>query len=73
MVVSRRNLIALFVADVVIFVLSNVVANNSSHPGTASEILWFIFLLGILALIVLGIIAAVRSSRPTVVRRPAIT
>jgi hypothetical protein len=63
MAVSRRNLLILFVADVVIFVLSNVVAKNSSHPGTASEILWFIFLIGTLALIVLGIAAAIRSAR----------
>jgi hypothetical protein len=63
MAISRRNLLALFVADVVIFVLSNVVAKNSSHPGTASEILWFVFLIGALALIALGIIAAIRSAR----------
>ncbi len=63
MVISRRNLLILFVAVVVTFVLSNVVAKNSSHPGTASEILWVIFLAGALALIILGIIAAVRSAR----------
>ena len=63
MVISRRNLLILFVAVVVTFVLSNVVAKNSSDPGTASEILWVIFLAGALALIVLGIIAAVRSAR----------
>jgi hypothetical protein len=63
MVLSRRNLIALAVANVVIFVLSNVVAKNSRHPGTASEVLWVIFLLGVLALVVLGILAMVRRRR----------
>jgi hypothetical protein len=63
MVISRRNLVALAIGDVVIFVISNVVAKNSSHPGTASEILWFIFLLGVLLLIILGVVALVRSRR----------
>jgi len=63
MALSRRNLIGLFVADVVIFVLSNVVAKNSSHPGTASNILWVVFLIGFVALIVLCVIAVVQSMR----------
>jgi hypothetical protein len=63
MALSRRNLLGLFVADVVIFVLSNVVAKNSSHPGTASNILWVVFLIGFLALIVLCVVAVLRSMR----------
>lgn len=63
MALSRRNLLGLFVVDVVVFVLSNVVAKNSSHPGTASNILWVAFLVGFLALIVLCVLAVVRSMR----------
>lgn len=65
MVISRRNLIALAIADVVIFVLSNVVSTNGHGGGTASEVLWVIFLLGLLTLIVLSIIALVQSRRAT--------
>lgn len=63
MVVSRRTLIALFVADVVIFVLSNVTSKSSSYPGAVSNVLWVVFLLGVLALIVLGVVALVQSAR----------
>ena len=63
MVVSRRTLIALFVAEVVIFVLSNVTSKSSSHPGAVSNVLWVVFLLGVLALIVLGVVALVQSAR----------
>jgi hypothetical protein len=63
MALSRRNLLGLFGADVVIFVLSNVVATNNHGGGTASGILWVIFLIGFLALIVLCIVAVVQSAR----------
>ena len=63
MVVRGRTLIALFVADVAIFVLSNVVTETSAHPGTASNILWVVFLIGFVALIVLCVVAAVQSMR----------
>ena len=64
MALSRRNLIYLVVVDVVLFVLSNVTSKTNSHPGTVSNILWIVFLIGVLALIVLGVVAAVRSRRP---------
>jgi uncharacterized membrane protein len=60
---TRRNLLVLLVIDVVVFVLSNLVAKNSSHPGTASQVLWIAFLVGVVALIVLGVVALVRSRR----------
>jgi hypothetical protein len=63
MALSRRNLIGLLVADVVIFVLSNVVVKNSSDPGIASNILWVIFLIGFVALIVLSVLALTQSRR----------
>jgi hypothetical protein len=58
-------LIAFLVALVVIFVLSNVVSETNAHPGTASNVLWVIFLIGVVALIVLSVIALVQRSRRT--------
>jgi low temperature requirement protein LtrA len=63
MALNRRNLLALLGVDVVLFVLSNVVAKNASHPGTASNVLWVAFLVGVLALIVLGLATLVQSRR----------
>jgi hypothetical protein len=63
MAVSRLTLIALAVADVVIFVLSNVTIKSDKSPGTASNVLWVVFLLGVLLLIVLGGVALVQSAR----------
>jgi hypothetical protein len=63
MALNRRNLIGLFVVDVVLFVIANVTAKNSSHPGTVSNVVWVLFLVGVLALIVLGVVTLVRSRR----------
>jgi ABC-type Co2+ transport system permease subunit len=63
MAVNRRTLIAFAVADVVIFVLSNVTINSDKSPGTASNVLWVVFLIGVLLLIVLGGVALVQSAR----------
>jgi hypothetical protein len=63
MALNRRNLLGLFVADVVLFVIANVTAKNSSHPGTVSNVVWVLFLVGVLAFIVLCVIAVVHSMR----------
>jgi hypothetical protein len=60
---SRRTWIALVVADVVLFVLANLTAKNSSHPGTASNALFVAFVTGGGLLITLAIVTAVRSRR----------
>jgi hypothetical protein len=60
---TRRNLFGLLVIDVVLFVLSNVTYKSNSHPGTASNILWVVFLIGVVVLIVLGVAALVQSRR----------
>jgi len=63
MALTRKHWLALIGVEVVLFVLSNVTAKNSSHPGAASNILWILFLVGVVALIVLGLFALVRSRR----------
>jgi low temperature requirement protein LtrA len=63
MALSRRNLLYLFVLDVVLFVLSNVTSKSNSHPGAASNVLWIAFLIGVLTLIVLGVATLVQSRR----------
>jgi choline-glycine betaine transporter len=64
MALSRRNLLYLFGVDVVLFVLANVTSGSSKHPGTVSNVFWYVFLIGLLALIVLGVVALVLHLRP---------
>ena len=64
MVLKRRNLIYLFAADAVLFLLANVTGGSNKHPGTVSNIFWFAFLAGVVLLIVLGIVALIQRPRP---------
>ena len=60
---SRRTWIRLVVADVVLFVLANLTAKNSTHPGTASNALFIAFVIGAVLLITLAIATMVKSRR----------
>jgi hypothetical protein len=60
---SRRTWISLVVADVVLFVLANLTAKSSSHPGTASNVFFAGFVIGVVLLIALAITAVVKSRR----------
>jgi hypothetical protein len=59
----RRSWTGLVVAEVVLFVLANLTAKNSSHPGTVSNTLFIAFVIGAVLLIALAIAAMVRSRR----------
>ena len=63
---SRRTWIGLVLADVVLFVLANVTAKNSSHPGTVSNLLFIAFVIGAVLLITLAIatVVSARRARP---------
>ena len=61
MALSRRNLVALAVVDVVLFVLAVAFDNNSAT--SADGILWWVALLGLLLLILLGVETLIRSRR----------
>jgi hypothetical protein len=60
---SRRTWIVLVVADVVLFALANLTAKNSSHPGTASNVFFVAFVIGVVLLITLAIATVVKSRR----------
>ena len=45
----------------VLFVLANVTAKNSSHPGTVSNILFVAFVIGTALLIALAVVTMVKS------------
>jgi hypothetical protein len=60
---TRRTLIALAIADVVLFVIANVTANSSSSPGTVSNVAWVLCLLGFFSLVVLAVLALAQSRR----------
>jgi membrane protein DedA with SNARE-associated domain len=61
--ISRRAWIGFVVADVVLFLLANLTAKNSSHPGTLSNVFFVAFVIGLALLIVLAVLATVQSRR----------
>ena len=60
---SRRTWIGLVLADVVLFVLANLTAKNSSHPGTASNAFFIAFVIGAVLLITLAIASVIKARR----------
>lgn len=60
---NRRNWISLVVADVVLFVLANLTAKTSSHPGTVSNAFFIAFVTGAVLLIALAIATVITSRR----------
>ena len=60
---SRRTWIGLVIADVVLFVLANLTAKNSSHPGTASNAFFIAFVIGAVLLITLAIASVIKARR----------
>ncbi len=60
---SRRTWIGLVIADVVLFVLANLTAKNSSHPGTASNAFFIAFVIGAALLITLAIASVIKARR----------
>jgi hypothetical protein len=60
---SRRTWIGLVIADVVLFVLANLTAKNSSHPGTASNAFFIAFVIGAVLLITLAIASVINARR----------
>jgi hypothetical protein len=63
MALSRRNLIYLAVADVVLFLIANVLYNGGQVSRDISNVAWVAFLIGAVALIVLSVVAPVQSRR----------
>jgi hypothetical protein len=63
MALSRRNLIYLAVADVVLFLIANVLYSGGQVSRDISNVAWVAFLIGAVALIVLSVVALVQSRR----------
>ena len=61
--ISRRAWIGCVTADVLLFLLANVTATSSSHPGAVSNALFAAFVIGLALLIVLAVLVAVRWRR----------
>jgi uncharacterized membrane protein YvlD (DUF360 family) len=57
-------LLYLFVVDVVLFVLASALYNHGHVLRDISNVAWVAFLIGIVLLVVLGIVALLRSRRP---------
>ena len=60
---SRRTWIGLVGTTWSLFVLANLTAKNSSHPGTVSNVFFVAFVIGAVLLITLAIASVVRSRR----------
>ena len=60
---SRRTWIGLVIADVVLFVLANLTAENSSQPGTASNAFFIASVIGAVLLITLAIASVIKARR----------
>ena len=63
MILRRRNVLALFVVEVALFVLAGVTSKTNSHPGTVSNVFWDVFLVGIVLLVLLVVATLVQSRR----------
>jgi phosphoglycerol transferase MdoB-like AlkP superfamily enzyme len=61
--ISHRKLAVLLVVDLVFFVIAELTYQNAKHPGTASNIAWYAFLIGAASLVVLVIVAIMPRSR----------
>jgi hypothetical protein len=60
---GRRSWIGLVAVEVVLFVLANLTAKNSSHPGTVSNVFFVASVIGAVLLIALAVTTVVRSRR----------
>ena len=58
-----RTWIALILADAALFVLANLTANSSGHPGTPSNVLFAAFVIAAVLLVALAIVTVIRSRR----------
>lgn len=63
MILRPRNLLGLFVVEVVLFLIAGVTSKSNKHPGTVSNVFWGVFLVGVVLLVLLAIGTVVQSRR----------
>ncbi|MEO6857503.1 MAG: hypothetical protein ABI323_02810 [Solirubrobacteraceae bacterium] len=63
LVPSRRSVVAVALMVAALFVIANLTAKNSSHPGTVSNIAFVAFVLCALLLVGIGAGALIQSRR----------
>ena len=52
--ISRTGWILYAIVEVTLFAGANLTANNSSHPGTVSNVFFVAFIVGLVAAVLLG-------------------
>ena len=60
---SRTGWIAYVAVEIALFVLANVTAKSSSHPGTVSNVFFGAFIAGLVLAVLLGVTELIRSRR----------
>jgi uncharacterized integral membrane protein len=60
---TRNAWIAYLLVEVALFLLANLTAKNSSHPGTVSNFFFGAFIAGLVLAVLLGASELVRSRR----------
>ena len=60
---SRNTWIAYLLVEIGLFLVANLTAKNSNHPGTISNAFFITFIVGLVIAAVLGIATLVRSRR----------
>jgi uncharacterized membrane protein YtjA (UPF0391 family) len=63
MILRRRNVLALFVVEVVLFVLASALYHHGHVLRDISNVAWVAFLIGIVLLVVLVVATLVQSRR----------
>jgi hypothetical protein len=58
-----RTLLTIFFVDDAFYIVAGATAKKGKHPGTLSDVIGAIWLIGAIVLVVLVVIALVRSSR----------
>ena len=60
---TRHAWIVYLLIEVALFLMANITAKNSSHPGTVSNVVFIAFITGLVLAVLLGATELIRSQR----------